>query len=75
MRSTVMTALRRVYGLGLSLTTGGDAERFARSPEYCGEQIGRGDASIGVGEETWMQTTVERPGSLWLRYKMSLIPL
>jgi RHS repeat-associated protein len=58
----------------LAFTTGGDAEWFAQTTEYNygGDAAQSGD--IGDEEETWLETTVEGPGTVYFDRKLSCDP-
>ena len=64
----VLSIAAAVDNYDLSFTTGGDAPWFGQSEvSYDGTDAARSGA-IGNGESSWMETTVNGPGTLTFRY-------
>ena len=55
----------------IQVTGGGDADWFGQQTAYYYDTDAAWSGAIGANEETWMETTVEGPGDLTFRYKLS----
>ncbi|MDI6451757.1 RHS repeat-associated core domain-containing protein [Anaerobaca lacustris] len=55
----------------LSFTTGGDAQWFAQNAEYSYDFDAAQSGPIGHNQITWMETTVDGPGTITFDYKLS----
>ncbi|MCL1921271.1 MAG: InlB B-repeat-containing protein [Kiritimatiellaeota bacterium] len=56
---------------GLAWRTGGDAEWFAQSDVTCGGEYAAQSGAIGDDEQTWIETTLECPGTLRFSWRAS----
>jgi len=66
-----MPSLAAACDTTLPFTTGGDAEWFAQTSEYNNDGDAAQSGAIVTNESTWLEATVEGPGTVSFDYKLS----